>query len=90
MDDFYVAEGRDHNGVPTKLATVNCSLNLLVYSPASMYGIHVTLGHVRLLYSEIAIGVGQVYLSPFPAFFPVTTYSNCPYLIMVLPFLPWM
>uniref|UniRef100_A0ACD5ZJZ5 Uncharacterized protein n=1 Tax=Avena sativa TaxID=4498 RepID=A0ACD5ZJZ5_AVESA len=60
MDNFYAGEGTDHSGVPTKMVTLNCSLNLLVYNPASMFGIHVTSGPVRLLYSEIAIGVGQV------------------------------
>ncbi|CAM0912915.1 unnamed protein product [Alopecurus aequalis] len=60
MDDFYAGEGTDHSGVPTKMVTLNCSLNLAVYNPASMFGIHVTSGPVRLLYSEIAIGAGQV------------------------------
>jgi len=60
LDNFYAGEGTDHSGVPTKMVTLNCSLNLVVYNPASMFGIHVTSGPVRLLYSEIAIGVGQV------------------------------
>ncbi|VAI70697.1 unnamed protein product [Triticum turgidum subsp. durum] len=42
------------------MVTLNCSLNMIVYNPASMFGIHVSSGPVRLLYSEIAIGVGQV------------------------------
>uniref|UniRef100_A0A0E0L892 Uncharacterized protein n=1 Tax=Oryza punctata TaxID=4537 RepID=A0A0E0L892_ORYPU len=60
MDDFYAGEGTDHSGVPTKLVTLNCSLHIAVYNPASMFGIHVTTGPIRLLYSEISIGVGQV------------------------------
>uniref|UniRef100_A0A0E0DXE9 Late embryogenesis abundant protein LEA-2 subgroup domain-containing protein n=1 Tax=Oryza meridionalis TaxID=40149 RepID=A0A0E0DXE9_9ORYZ len=59
MDDFYAGEGTDHSGVPTKLVTLNCSLHIAVYNPASMFGIHVTTGPIRLLYSEISIGVGQ-------------------------------
>ena len=69
MDNFYAGEGTDHSGVPTKMVTLNCSLNLAVYNPASMFGIHVTSGPVRLLYSEIAIGVGQVCLSASLALF---------------------
>ncbi|XP_020153762.1 uncharacterized protein [Aegilops tauschii subsp. strangulata] len=61
MDNFYAGEGTDHSGVPTKMVTLNCSLNMVVYNPASMFGIHVSSGPVRLLYSEIAIGVGQVH-----------------------------
>lgn len=60
MDNFYAGAGTDHSGVPTKLVTLNCSLNMVVSNPASIFGIHVTSGPVRLLYSEIAIGVGQV------------------------------
>lgn len=60
IDNFYAGEGTDHSGVPTKMVTVNCSLNMIVSNPASMFGIHVTSGPVRLLYSQIAIGVGQV------------------------------
>ena len=68
MDDFYVGEGTDHSGFPTKLVTVNCSLNIAVYDPATMFGIHVTSGPIRLLYSEISIGAGQVCLSTVLAF----------------------
>ncbi|XP_062228131.1 uncharacterized protein LOC133926296 [Phragmites australis] len=60
MDDFYAGEGTDHSGVPTKMVTMNCSLHIAVYNPATMFGIHVTSGPIHLLYSEISIGVGQV------------------------------
>ncbi|PWZ07364.1 hypothetical protein Zm00014a_017006 [Zea mays] len=60
MDDFYAGEGTDHSGVPTKLVTTNCSLHVSVYNPATMFGIHVTSGPIRLIYSEISIAVGQV------------------------------
>lgn len=102
MDNFYAGEGTDHSGVPTKMVTLNCSLNMVVYNPASMFGIHVSSGPVRLLYSEIAIGVGQVCPSASPA--PLWFLGNslergvvgassswqliCPFLIMVLHILP--
>lgn len=68
MDDFYAGEGTDHSGVPTKLVTTNCSLHIAVYNPATMFGIHVTSGPIHLLYSEISIAVGQVYLSSVLAY----------------------
>lgn len=64
MDDFYAGEGSDSTGVPTKMITVNCSLKINVYNPATMFGIHVTSGPINLIYSEITIATGQVNLSP--------------------------
>jgi hypothetical protein len=60
MADFYAGEGTDHSGVPTKLVTVNSSLHIAVYNPATMFGIHVTSGPIHMMYSDISIGVGQV------------------------------
>ncbi|KAL6897973.1 hypothetical protein ACP4OV_006569 [Aristida adscensionis] len=60
MDDFYAGEGTDHSGVPTKMVTLNCSLHIAVYNPATMFGIHVTSGPIHMLYSDISIGVGQL------------------------------
>ncbi|KAK3128462.1 hypothetical protein QOZ80_6BG0462040 [Eleusine coracana subsp. coracana] len=60
MDDFYAGEGTDHSGVPTKLVTVNCSLHIAVYNPATMFGIHVTSGPINMIYSDISIGSGQL------------------------------
>jgi hypothetical protein len=59
----YACEDTDHSGVPTKLVTVNCSLHIAVYNPATMFGIHVTSGPIHMIYSDISIGVRQVCLS---------------------------
>ncbi|PKA63469.1 hypothetical protein AXF42_Ash005364 [Apostasia shenzhenica] len=60
MDDFYSGEGSDGTGVPTKLITVNCSLKINVYNPASSFGIHVTSSPINLKYSEIVIAAGEL------------------------------
>ncbi|XP_008795060.2 uncharacterized protein LOC103710911 [Phoenix dactylifera] len=60
MDDFYAGEGSDSTGVPTKMVTVNCSVKINVYNPATMFGIHVTSGPINLIYSEITIATGQL------------------------------
>lgn len=60
MDDFYAGEGSDSTGVPTKMVTMNCSLKINVYNPATMFGIHVTSGPINLKYSEITIATGQL------------------------------
>lgn len=63
MDDFYAGEGTDTTGVPTKMVTVNCSVKISVYNTATMFGIHVTSGPIRLKFSEITIATGEVSFS---------------------------
>ncbi|WOL02175.1 hypothetical protein Cni_G10894 [Canna indica] len=60
MDDFYAGEGSDNTGVPTKMITVNCSLKISIYNPATMFGIHVTSSPINLIFSEIIIGTGEL------------------------------
>ncbi|XP_020575305.1 uncharacterized protein LOC110021233 [Phalaenopsis equestris] len=60
MDDFYSGEGSDSTGVLTKLITVNCSLKINVYNPASAFGIHVTSSPINLKYLDIVIATGQL------------------------------
>lgn len=47
-------------GVPSKMLTMNCSLRMTVYNPATFFGIHVSSNLVNLMYSEIAVATGQV------------------------------
>ncbi|OMO66697.1 Late embryogenesis abundant protein, LEA-14 [Corchorus olitorius] len=60
VHNFYVGEGADFSGVPTKMLTVNGSLKLSVYNPASIFGIHVSSNPVNLIYSEIPVATGQL------------------------------
>lgn len=60
VNNFYIGEGADFTGVPTKMLTVNGSLRLNVYNPATFFGIHVSSSPVNLVYSEIVIASGQL------------------------------
>lgn len=60
VHNFYVGEGSDSTGVPTKLLTLNSTLRLSVYNPATIFGIHVTSTPIGLLYSDIVVASGQV------------------------------
>ncbi|KAJ4958529.1 hypothetical protein NE237_025640 [Protea cynaroides] len=60
VNNFYFGEGSDSTGVPTKMLTVNSSLKLSVYNPATFFGIHVSSTPVELIYSEITIATGQL------------------------------
>ncbi|KAF8393379.1 hypothetical protein HHK36_021622 [Tetracentron sinense] len=60
IHNFYFGEGSDFTGVPTKMLTVNCSLKMSIYNPATFFGIHVKSTHVNLIYSEITIATGQL------------------------------
>ncbi|KAH1048044.1 hypothetical protein J1N35_038828 [Gossypium stocksii] len=60
VHNFYIGEGSDFSGVPTKLLTVNGTLKLSVYNPATIFGIHVTSNPVDLVYSEIPVATGQL------------------------------
>ncbi|KAJ4834650.1 hypothetical protein Tsubulata_035070 [Turnera subulata] len=60
VSNFYIGEGLDYSGVPTKMLTVNGSLRISVYNPATIFGIHVSSTPINLIYSEIAIATGQL------------------------------
>ena len=60
VENFYAGEGVDHTGVPTKLVTMNCSLQIDVHNPSKMFGIHVSSTSIKLIYSQIPIAHGQV------------------------------
>ncbi|KAL5576449.1 hypothetical protein UlMin_018148 [Ulmus minor] len=60
VDDFYVGSGADFTGVPTKMLTVNGSLRLSVYNPATIFGIHVSSTPINLVYSEVTVATGQL------------------------------
>ncbi|KAK6944967.1 hypothetical protein RJ641_026069 [Dillenia turbinata] len=46
--NFFTSLGSDSTGFPTKMVTVNCSLSMVVYNPASFFGIHVTSDPINL------------------------------------------
>ncbi|GAB4850203.1 hypothetical protein Ancab_029497 [Ancistrocladus abbreviatus] len=60
VTDFIVQEGTDFSGVPTKMVTVNGSLRISVYNPATFFGIHVSSTPINLLYSKITVATGQL------------------------------
>jgi hypothetical protein len=66
VNNFYVGEGSDSSGVPTKMLTLNGSLRMSVYNPATLFGIHVSSTPINLVYSEIPIATGQVQSFPLP------------------------
>jgi len=51
INNLYLGEGSDSSGVPTKMLTVNGSLKMNIYNPATP---------VNLIYSEISVASGQV------------------------------
>ncbi|KAH6761619.1 hypothetical protein C2S52_019052 [Perilla frutescens var. hirtella] len=53
-------EGSDHTGVPTKFITVNCSAKLVIYNPATFFGIHVTSHIAHLKYLDLTVATGQL------------------------------
>ncbi|XP_002514290.2 uncharacterized protein LOC8268356 [Ricinus communis] len=60
VHNFYFGQGSDMTGVPTKMLTVNCSVNISVYNPATFFGIHVTFMPVHLMYYEIIVATGEL------------------------------
>jgi hypothetical protein len=60
VSNIYIGEGSDNTGVITKMLTVNGSLRMSVYNPATFFGIHVTSTPVSLIYSDISVASGQV------------------------------
>ncbi|GLT51735.1 hypothetical protein SLA2020_251260 [Shorea laevis] len=60
VHNFYFGEGSDMTGVPTKMLTVNCSVRMTIYNPATFFGIHVSSTPINLMYSEITVASGQL------------------------------
>ncbi|PON88440.1 Late embryogenesis abundant protein [Trema orientale] len=60
VHNLYVGSGTDFSGVPTKMLTVNGTLRLNVYNPATIFGIHVSSTPINLVYSEITVATGQL------------------------------
>ncbi|CAL1378096.1 unnamed protein product [Linum trigynum] len=60
VHNFYIGEGSDFSGVTTRMLTVNASLKMSIYNPATIFGIHVTSTPINLIYSEIPVATGQV------------------------------
>ncbi|KAF2322327.1 hypothetical protein GH714_012029 [Hevea brasiliensis] len=60
VHNFYLGQGSDFTGVPTKVLTTNCSLKIKVYNPATFFGIHVSSVPVNLMYLEIVVATGQL------------------------------
>lgn len=60
VSNLYIGEGSDFSGVPTKMLTVNGSLRMSIYNPATIFGIHVSSTPIDLIYSEIPVATGQL------------------------------
>ncbi|OWM78159.1 uncharacterized protein LOC116200970 [Punica granatum] len=60
VNNFYVAEGSDFSGVVTKMVTLNGTLRMSIYNPATLFGIHVSSSPINLVFSEITIATGQL------------------------------
>uniref|UniRef100_A0A5B7A5I0 Late embryogenesis abundant protein LEA-2 subgroup domain-containing protein n=1 Tax=Davidia involucrata TaxID=16924 RepID=A0A5B7A5I0_DAVIN len=74
VNNIYIGEGSDSTGVPTKMLTVNGSLRMSIYNPATFFGIHVSSTPVNLIYSEITVATGQLkkYFQPRKSHRPVS------------------
>ncbi|CAI9114136.1 OLC1v1014789C2 [Oldenlandia corymbosa var. corymbosa] len=60
VHNIYMGSGADFTGVPTKMLSVNGTLRMNVYNPATFYGIHVSASPVNLVYSDIVVATAQV------------------------------
>jgi hypothetical protein len=60
VHNFYVWEGTDFTGVPTRLLTLNSTMHMNIYNPATFFGIHVHSSPINLVYSDISIATGEL------------------------------
>ncbi|KAF7843355.1 late embryogenesis abundant protein [Senna tora] len=60
VHNLYVGAGSDFTGVPTKLLTVNGSLRMNIYNPATFFGIHVHSTPINLVFTDIIVASGQL------------------------------
>lgn len=64
VNNFYIGMGPDFTGVPTNMFTLNSSLRLSIYNPATFFGIRVSSTPVNLIYSDVIVATGQVIYLP--------------------------
>lgn len=86
MNNIYLGEGSDNSGVITKMLTVNGTLRISIYNPATFFGIHVSSTPINLVYSEITIATGQVMILSI-SFVPSLAYSCYSYIFLA--FMVW-
>ncbi|XP_058074340.1 NDR1/HIN1-like protein 6 [Magnolia sinica] len=60
VSNFNLGAGSDYTGVPTKMVTMNCSLKIGIYNPATLFGIHVSSTPINVIYAEIPMATGQL------------------------------
>ncbi|PSS07433.1 NDR1/HIN1-like protein [Actinidia chinensis var. chinensis] len=60
VNNIYVGMGSDFTGVSTEMLSMNGSLRISVYNPATFFGIHVSSTPINLVYSEITVATGQL------------------------------
>eukprot|EP00249_Psilotum_nudum_P005896 c19308_g1_i1 orf=708-1658(+) len=58
--NFFMGEGTDLSGVPTKMVSLNCTVQLNFYNPSKYFTVHVNLVDISLDYSELGIATGQM------------------------------
>uniref|UniRef100_A0A7N0TT15 Late embryogenesis abundant protein LEA-2 subgroup domain-containing protein n=1 Tax=Kalanchoe fedtschenkoi TaxID=63787 RepID=A0A7N0TT15_KALFE len=60
MNYMNIGKGTDQSGVPTKMMTVNGTLKMNVYNPATFFGIQVSATPIDLIYSQIPVATGHL------------------------------
>ncbi|XP_047177420.1 uncharacterized protein LOC124844512 [Vigna umbellata] len=60
VHNMYIGEGSDFTGVITKMMTVNVTLRMSIYNPATFFGIHVHSTPINLVFSDITVATGQL------------------------------
>ncbi|KAL3532455.1 hypothetical protein ACH5RR_005976 [Cinchona calisaya] len=60
VEKFYLGEGSDRTGVPTKFLTVNCTATISIHNPATFFGVYVRFKHVDLMYFEMKVATGEL------------------------------
>lgn len=58
--NFYMGEGADVSGVPTKMVSLNCTVQLNYYNPSKYFGVYVNPVAAELYYSELNIAKGEI------------------------------
>jgi len=60
INNLYIGTVSDFTGVPSKMLTVNGSLLMTIYNPATFFGIHISSSPINIVYSEITVATGQL------------------------------
>ncbi|KAJ3680455.1 hypothetical protein LUZ60_016733 [Juncus effusus] len=60
FESYNIQAGMDYTGVPTKMMTLNSTVRIVFYNPATFFGIHVSSSPLSLFFYDLPVASGHM------------------------------